>query len=44
MLNEIDKAIMEIAKCEEKDMKFLFAHKNQHWILERIQFFLEGEE
>jgi len=39
----IEQAIFEIAKCEN-EMSWHFEHERQHWIFERIMFFLDNQD
>lgn len=41
----IEQTCFEIAKCESLGMlSWHFKHERQHWILERIIFFMDNED
>ena len=38
----IEQTCFEIAKCES--VEWFFEHERQHWIFERIMFFMDNED
>lgn len=40
----IEQSLFEIAKCDYvQEVSWHFEHDKQHWILERIQFFISND-